>query len=307
MTKNDPRMVPASLDLCLLNLNFPSNAFGTSIPIGPILFIYKKVNPKITMYTTIGCIYLYFYYLLKNNPFLVKYLFMWLALPLSAIYQSYQLVVMGGIASIILTFYSYFYLRTEIFPNVSTEDLVYFVMFGIFTTTFLLTFIFKIKEANNKLKQLAYKDPLTGAANRLLLKERFSLLKEKKVQSIALLFIDMNGFKRTNDTYGHEVGDQLLAKTVSRLNELLSNKDLLCRLGGDEFVILSSNVDMSNVENLIERIQDALEEPILLTEQTIKVSGSIGWSYTADVPDANLENMIKEADKAMYRVKRPRM
>lgn len=94
-----------------------------------------------------------------------------------------------------------------------------------------------------------------------------------------------------------------LEKTVTRLNGVLSDIDLLCRLGGDEFVVLSSNMDISNLESLAKRIQVALEEPILLNQQIIKVSGSIGWSYTTEVSHADLENMIKEADKAMYKAK----
>ena len=269
----------------------------------PLLLIYKKVNPKITMYVMVISMYLFFYYLLSDSPYLVNYLFMWLALPLSAIYQDTRLVVMAGIASSILNFYAFFYLHEEIFPNVGREDFIYFVMFGVFTTAFLLVFIYKIREVNLKLQQLAYKDPLTGAANRLLLKEKFNLVKEKKVHSIAIVFIDMNGFKKINDTFGHEVGDQLLEMVVSRLNAVLREADLLCRLGGDEFVILLSNIDDPTFDSLLKQIQFALDKPIILNQQTIKVSASIGWSYTTEVLHADLEDLIRDADRAMYRAK----
>ena len=68
------------------------------------------------------------------------------------------------------------------------------------------------------MQELAYHDPLTGAGNRLLLKERFDRLRHSKVDSIGLLFMDMNGFKKINDTYGHDVGDRLLEIIVFRLN-----------------------------------------------------------------------------------------
>lgn len=268
-----------------------------------ILLIHKKVNSKITMYVMISCMYIYFYFLLNDSPYLVNYLFMWLALPLSAIYQNSRVVLIAGIASTILTFYSFFYLHHEIFPNVVKGDFVYLVLFGLFTTTFLLIFIQKIGEANAKLQELAYRDPLTGAANRLLLKEKFELLKTTKVHSIALLFIDMNGFKKINDTYGHEVGDQLLERIVSRLNSVLRDTDLLCRLGGDEFVILFSDIDDLILENIHSKIQCSLDKPMLLKDQTINVSASIGWYYTTEVAHADLEYMIKEADRAMYRAK----
>lgn len=268
-----------------------------------IILIHKKVNPKITMYVMVSCMYIYFYFLLRDSPYLVNYLFMWLALPLSAIYENTRVVVMAGIASIILTFYSFFYLNQEIFTNVGKEDFVYLVLFGVFITTFLITFINKIREANAKLQQLAYHDPLTGAANRLLLNEKFDQLKQTKVHSIALLFIDMNGFKKINDTYGHEVGDQLLERIVSRINGVLRDTDCLCRLGGDEFVILSSNLDSLMLENFSKRIKFALEKPILLNQQMINVSASIGCYYTTEILHAELEFMIKEADKAMYSAK----
>ena len=153
------------------------------------------------------------------------------------------------------------------------------------------------------MQELAYHDPLTGAGNRLLLKEKFDMLKHTKVHSIALLFIDMNGFKKINDTYGHEVGDQLLERIVSRLNGVLRDTDLLCRLGGDEFVILCSNIDNLILEIVLNRIQDILEKPLILNHQMINVSASIGWYYTTEVSHADLEKMIKEADKAMYRAK----
>ena len=172
-----------------------------------------------------------------------------------------------------------------------------------FLQPLLLVFIHKYKEANAKMQELAYHDPLTGAANRLLLKEKFDLLKLTKVHSIALLFIDMNGFKKINDTYGHEVGDQLLEIIVLRLNGVLRDTDLLCRLGGDEFVILSSNIDNQILENMLKRIQSRLEKPIVLNHQMINVSASIGWYYTTEVLDADLEKMIEEADIAMYRAK----
>ena len=93
----------------------------------------------------------------------------------------------------------------------------------------------------------------------------------------------MNGFKKVNDTYGHEVGDQLFEMIVLRLNGVLRDTDLLCRLGGDEFVIISSNIDNLILENILKRIQFTLEKPIILNHHMINVSASIGWHYTTDV------------------------
>ncbi|WP_042148041.1 GGDEF domain-containing protein [Paucisalibacillus sp. EB02] len=268
-----------------------------------ILLLHKKVNPTLTMYVLVSFMYIYFYFLLTDSPYFVNYLFMWLGLPLSAIYQNMRVVMLAGMASIILTFYSFFYLHNEIFPNVGKEDFVYLVLFGLFITVFLLIFIHKVRLANGKLQEIAYRDPLTGAANRLLLKEKFKLIKDTNISSIALLFIDLNGFKRVNDTYGHEVGDQLLEMVVSRIKGVLRGTDLLCRLGGDEFVILLSNINRPVPGSIAERIQHALKEPMEKNQQKIYVSASIGWSYTTDVAQADLDTMIREADNAMYRAK----
>lgn len=228
---------------------------------------------------------------------------MWLALPLCAIYQNSRVVVFAGIASIVLTYYAFFYLHDEIFPNVVRGDFIFLVMFGVMVTSLLLFFIRKINEANDKLQALAYLDPLTGAANRLLLKEKFNFLKTTKIKSIALVFIDMNGFKTVNDTYGHEMGDQLLEEIASRLKSEVRDTDLLCRLGGDEFVILFTNLDNENLDIVKNRIQSTLETPMFLNQQTINVSASIGTYYTTDISQAVLETMLKEADKAMYKAK----
>lgn len=282
---------------------FPPAIFFGVFGLIMILLIQKKVNAKFTMYVMIGSMYIYFYYLLNESPYIVNYFFMWLALPLSAIYQQIKAVLMAGVASIILTFYSFFYLHDEIFPNVIKEDFIYLVLFGIFITIFLIVFILKVREANDKLQDLAYHDPLTGAANRLMLKEKFDLMKHENVDSVALLFLDMNGFKKINDTYGHEVGDQLLQIIVLRIDGVLREKDLLCRLGGDEFVILTANINQSIIKKITERIKSVLEKPMILDQHIINVSASIGSYYTTEVLDANLDEMIKEADRAMYKEK----
>lgn len=273
----------------------------------PFLLIRKRVNPKVIMYVMVGCMYLYFYFLLTDSPFLVNYLFMWLGLPLSAIYQNYRVVLLAGVASIILTFYSFICLHEEIFPNVVKGDFVYLVLFGVFTTAFLLIFIRmtlrlwgEVRATNAKLQELAYHDPLTGAANRLLLKKRFDLLKDRQVHSIGLLFMDMNGFKGINDTYGHDVGDLLLETVASKVSGVLRETDLLCRIGGDEFVILLSNVDELILVSLSARINQALDKAMDIHHQMINVSASIGWSFTTEVTHADLENLIREADGAMY-------
>lgn len=272
-----------------------------------LTMIIEKINANVTMYVMVICIYLYFYMLLNDSPYLVNYLFMWLALPLSAIYQNYKVVLLAFTGSVILTWYSFFYLHQEIFPNVGPEDFVYLILFGVFLTVFLLSFNYitlqlwaEVKEKNAKLQVLAYYDHLTGAANRLLLKKEFARLKEAEIHSIGVLFVDLNGFKSINDTYGHDAGDQLLKKVVSRINGEMMGTELLCRLGGDEFVILISNKDQLTIKHLLEHIHHTLKKPFNIQNETMQVSASIGWSYTTEVSDSDLDEMIREADGEMY-------
>lgn len=276
-----------------------------------LTMILRKVNPRATMYAMVSCTYVYFSFLLTDSPYLVNYLFMWLGLPLSAIYQNYRVVLLAFTVSMILNYYSFFYLHQQIFPNVVRGDFVYLVLFGVFVTAFLLTFIHMtlrlwqdVRETNEKLQELAYHDPLTGAANRILLKKDFAERKNRKVDSIGLLFFDMNDFKYINDTYGHDVGDQLLEKVVSRVSRELQNSDILCRLGGDEFVILLSNRDKNELDGLSAQIQSVLEDPMNINLHMIQVSASIGTAYTTEVSNSDLEEMIKVADENMYDMKR---
>lgn len=278
-----------------------------------VTMILRKVDPRVTMYAMVSCMYVYFSFLLTDSPYLVNYLFMWLGMPLSAIYQNYRVVLLAFTTSMILNYYSFFYLHKEIFPNVDRGDFVYLALFGVFVTAFLLMFIHMTlrlwqdaSEANERLQELAYHDPLTGAANRILLKKVFAERKKRKVDSIALLFFDMNDFKYINDTYGHDVGDQLLEKVVSRVSRELQNSDILCRLGGDEFVILLSNRDKIELDVLSRQIQSVLEEPLNINHHMIKVSASIGTAYTTEVVNSNLEDMIRVADGDMYDSKRRR-
>lgn len=116
--------------------------------------------------------------------------------------------------------------------------------------------------------------------------------------------MDMNKFKYINDTYGHDVGDQLLEKVVSRVRGELRESDLLCRLGGDEFVILLSNIDHKELEGLSIRIQFSMDQPLSINNHSIQVSASIGSSYTTEVSHVNLDTLIKKADEDMYMAKR---
>jgi diguanylate cyclase (GGDEF)-like protein/PAS domain S-box-containing protein len=156
------------------------------------------------------------------------------------------------------------------------------------------------------LERQALHDPLTKLPNRLLLMDRARQAVARLRRSngpIALLFIDLDRFKAINDNLGHAVGDHLLISVAERLAEMLRDSDTVARLGGDEFVILAEDLD-SDAEALAvaERVLHALEEPFQVGSAEVSMLASVGVSISHD-PEAEPEDLLREADVAMYRAK----
>jgi len=163
-----------------------------------------------------------------------------------------------------------------------------------------------LRQANAKLQRIAYRDPLTQLPNRLVLEERLdraSARCERDGSSIALLFIDLDGFKPVNDSFGHSVGDALLRDVSERLLALGRPSDTLARVGGDEFLmLLDGQPDRATAAAFAQRIHDAIEAPFTLGEREVRLSCSIGIVlFPEHGPRAKL---IAHADAAMYAAKR---
>ena len=170
--------------------------------------------------------------------------------------------------------------------------------------------------AQKQIRQLAHFDFLTGLPNRTLFNQLLdhALAKAQRYsRRLAIMFIDLDGFKQINDRFGHDAGDHLLVTFTLRLRESLRRTDLLgrhdgsdtaARLGGDEFVVLIDEfVDPSELQTVAERILAAAAQPFPLAGPEGEISASIGISvYPADGTD--IENLTKNADRAMYRAKR---
>jgi diguanylate cyclase (GGDEF)-like protein/PAS domain S-box-containing protein len=156
------------------------------------------------------------------------------------------------------------------------------------------------------LERQALHDPLTKLPNRLLLMDRAHQAVARLPRSngpMALLFIDLDGFKTINDNLGHAVGDRVLISVAERLTEMLRDSDTIARLGGDEFVILAEDLE-SDAEALAvaERVLHALEEPFQVGSAEVSMLASVGVSISHD-PEAKPEDLLREADVAMYRAK----
>ncbi len=170
-----------------------------------------------------------------------------------------------------------------------------------------MTDITERKMAEELLTFGALHDELTGLANRMLFKDRLMVaLKTLKRQSgppFGVLFLDLDRFKRVNDTFGHSVGDRLLVEIAVRLASFLRPGDTLARLGGDEFGILVSDApSVSDALHVAERVQERLKVPFAVDGRQLEVSASIGIALSATGYDGP-EEILHDADVAMYRAK----
>jgi len=162
-----------------------------------------------------------------------------------------------------------------------------------------------IYEAQQSLHHLAHHDPLTELPNRLLFDDRLRLAIEQAMrneQRCLLLFLDLDGFKVINDTLGHAAGDELLRIVGKRLRKLLRSSDTIARLGGDEFVILVGSINPEYAAQLAQKILEQLRQPVLLGNEQLAVTGSIGIAVYPD-NGATSQELMRAADMAMYTAK----
>ena len=163
-----------------------------------------------------------------------------------------------------------------------------------------------MKEHQEQIERIAHYDILTNLPNRVLLADRLSqamLQCSRHEQSLAVAFLDLDGFKAVNDAHGHDMGDELLIVLSARMKEALRENDNLARIGGDEFVAVL--VDLATVEDcepILERLLLAVFEPVTIDGVVLNVSASIGVTlYPQDNSAADL--LMRHADQAMYKAK----
>jgi diguanylate cyclase (GGDEF)-like protein len=166
--------------------------------------------------------------------------------------------------------------------------------------------LIRTTQAERRIHQLAYHDPLTCLPNRTQFMEKFtqSLHRVKSNNGmLALMFIDLDKFKLINDTQGHEIGDMLLKAVSKRISHCVRTDDLVVRLGGDEFTILLEDIQTSSIAaKVANKICKILAEPFTFMNKAVRAPVSVGISvYPSDGQDIN--TLMKHADTAMYRAK----
>ncbi|OAA88592.1 Cyclic di-GMP phosphodiesterase Gmr [Clostridium ljungdahlii] len=168
------------------------------------------------------------------------------------------------------------------------------------------TDISKLKKTENKLHNLAYYDPLTGIPNRALFYERLerALIRgNDNKKAVALLFMDLDGFKFINDSLGHAAGDLLLKEVAVRIKSNIRKSDTVSRLGGDEFTVILENVgNQEYVKTTAQTIIDKILIPYNILDQEITLGVSIGIAL-APYDESTVEGLIRKADAAMYDAK----
>lgn len=177
---------------------------------------------------------------------------------------------------------------------------------GGFQARFLWNVITRLKQTNEQILHLAHHDTLTALPNRILFYDRLNQAitrARRDKESFAVLFLDLDGFKLINDTFGHDVGDALLREVAKRIVACVRDSDTVARMGGDEFTVILSNVRTPNSKDRVaKKIVEAIARPFVLNGKNCSVSVSIGIALYPD-NGKTAEQLVKIADAAMYLAK----
>lgn len=171
----------------------------------------------------------------------------------------------------------------------------------------LFSNITALKEHQQRMEYLAHYDGLTHLPNRMLLGDRLhqAMAQADRVgQQLALVYLDLDGFKAVNDTYGHEAGDQLLVTVAHRMKQTLREGDTMARLGGDEFVAVLLNCNQGPAStSSFQRLLEAASQPVELNGWVMQVSASLGVTFYPQANFVDAEQLLNQADRAMYQAK----
>ncbi|KEA45639.1 hypothetical protein CR66_06610 [Campylobacter mucosalis] len=163
----------------------------------------------------------------------------------------------------------------------------------------------EIKTTQDYLEHIAYHDPLTKLPNRFLFNQKLdrAVLNAKGSKFVAIAYLDMDGFKAINDTYGHKAGDKLLTEISNKIDALFDERDMFARVGGDEFIAIIEHEKIGEVYEMVENMLRIACEEVDYNGNLLKISASIGVSVHNIENQISPEVMIEQADWAMYQAK----
>jgi diguanylate cyclase (GGDEF)-like protein/PAS domain S-box-containing protein len=171
----------------------------------------------------------------------------------------------------------------------------------------ILTDITQLKSHQRELEHIAYHDALTGLPNRALLADRLQQAMARASrhrQRVAVVYVDLDGFKAVNDTHGHDQGDALLIAVAQSMRRVLRGEDTLARIGGDEFVaVLGDLADDAAVGTSLQRLLSAASEPVSLAAGQARVSASLGVTFFPQDEATDADQLLRQADHALYQAK----
>jgi len=171
----------------------------------------------------------------------------------------------------------------------------------------LFSDITAIKSHQKQLEHIAHFDALTNLPNRVLLADRLQqamVQMQRRGQRLAVVYLDLDGFKAINDNHGHETGDQFLIALTQQMKDTLREGDTLARLGGDEFVAVLSDLEgNSDFLPLVTRLLTAAAQPIKVGEIELQISASMGITFYPQTQDIDPDQLLRQADQAMYQAK----
>ena len=171
----------------------------------------------------------------------------------------------------------------------------------------LFSDITPLKEHEKQLEHIAHYDALTALPNRVLLADRMRqamIQALRRAQRMAVIYIDIDGFKTVNDSHGHETGDQLLVAIAKRMKQALREGDTLARLGGDEFVaVLPDLEDRTDSEPMLNRLLAAAAQPVFVGELVLNISISLGITFYPQAEETDSDQLLRQADQSMYQAK----
>ena len=240
------------------------------------------------------------------TPYLVIIPLTWAALRSGVRGASWSVLAIGQVANIAVA--------TGTEPFVATSDTGYTVtllqaylgIVGV-STLILASATSELSDRDAveaALRQQALHDPLTGLPNRLLLVERLNEyldVAHADDEPLAMAVVDLDDFKRVNDTHGHLLGDELLIASGQRLLASVRGSDLVARIGGDEFVLLIEGATDTAVDAITSRIIERLSAPVVVSGRTVQTTVSVGVAFAT--PEITADALFRNADAALYRAK----